>query len=395
MKQITVLGSTGSIGVNTLKVIEANPGLYDVYALGAGRNAELLASQINRFNPKVVAVRDTATADALPGFIGGGRVPEILVGTEGYRSIASLQETDTVVSAMSGAAGLLPTLEAVSAGKNVALANKETMVMAGGLVIERAKRSGARLLPIDSEHSAIFQCLQGHNRENLRRVIITASGGPFRTWDNKKLASVTPEQALRHPNWSMGRKISIDSATLMNKGLEVIEAKWFFDLQPRQIDVIVHPESIIHSMVEYCDGSIIAQMGIPDMRTAISYSLSFPEHSPNDLPPLSLEKVGALTFEPPDVIRFPCLRLALEALESGGTAPATLNAANEIAVAAFLEERIEFLDIAVIIAETLGKIGPLPAEDLDTILESDAGARQAAEEVVGDIRQNRSHQSFR
>jgi 1-deoxy-D-xylulose-5-phosphate reductoisomerase len=389
MKRITVLGSTGSIGVNTLKVIEANPDRYEVFALGAGRNFKLLASQVNAFEPEVVAVRDTATADALKGRLEGRKIPEILIGAEGHRTLASLEGADTVVSATSGAAGLLPTLAAVTAGKTVALANKETMVMAGGLVIDQAKRSGARLLPIDSEHSAIFQCLQGHNREDLRRVVITASGGPFRNEDNQTLASVTPKEALRHPNWSMGPKISIDSATLMNKGLEVIEAKWFFDLTPRQIDVIVHPESIIHSMVEYCDGAIIAQLGIPDMRIAISYSLSFPEHTANDLPPLSLEKIGKLTFEPPDMVRFPCLRLALEALEAGGTAPVTLNAANEIAVAAFLKERIAFLDIAFIITETLEQMGSVPAEDIDTVLESDARARQAAEEIVGRIERHR------
>jgi 1-deoxy-D-xylulose-5-phosphate reductoisomerase len=388
MKRITVLGSTGSIGVNTLKVIEANPDLYDICALAAGRNFELLASQVTAFSPKAVAVRDTATAEALKGLIGGRKPPEILVGSEGYRTLASLEEADTVVSAMSGAAGLLPTLEAVIAGKIVALANKETMVMAGGLVIEQAKHTGANLLPIDSEHNAIFQCLQGHNREDLRRVVITASGGPFRNKDSRAMASVTPEQALHHPNWSMGPKISIDSATLMNKGLEVIEARWFFDLNPRQIDVIVHPESIIHSMVEYCDGAIIAQLGIPDMRIAISYSLSFPDHTANNLPPLSLEKIGKLTFEPPDIVRFPCLRLALEALEAGGTAPVTLNAANEVAVAAFLQERIKFLDIAFIITETLEKTGSLPAEDIDAVLEADARGRQAAEEIVSHIQRS-------
>jgi 1-deoxy-D-xylulose-5-phosphate reductoisomerase len=390
MKRITVLGSTGSIGVNTLKVIEANPDLYDVCALGAGRNFELLASQVNAFNPKVVAVRDHETAEALKGLLGARKGLEIMTGPEGYGTIASFDETDTVVSAMSGAAGLLPTFDAIAAGKTVALANKETMVMAGGLVIEQAKRSGARLLPIDSEHCAIFQCLQGHNRGDLRRVLITASGGPFRNKDSRELVSVTPAQALAHPNWSMGPKISIDSATLMNKGLEVIEAKWFFDLHPRQIDVIVHPESIIHSMVEYCDGAIIAQLGIPDMRIAISYSLSFPEHTPNDLPPLSLEKIGKLTFEPPDMVRFPCLRLALEALNAGGTAPVTLNAANEIAVAAFLRERVAFLDIAFIITETLENIGSLPAEDIETVLASDARARQEAEEIVRNIQRRRS-----
>jgi 1-deoxy-D-xylulose-5-phosphate reductoisomerase len=389
MKKITVLGSTGSIGVNTLKVIEANPDLYEVAALGAGRNAELLASQILRFNPKVVCVLDTNAAEALTRLLKVDSTPEILVGAEGYRSISSLDDVDTVVSAMSGAAGLLPTFEAVNAGKTVALANKETMVMAGALVVARAKQSGARLLPIDSEHSAIFQCMQGHNRENLRRVIITASGGPFRKADSRAMASVTPAQALRHPNWSMGPKITIDSATLMNKGLEVIEAKWLFDLEPRQIDVIVHPESIIHSMVEYQDGSIIAQLGIPDMRIAISYSLSFPEHTSNDLPPLSLEKVGSLTFEPPDMVRFPCLRLALESLEAGGTAPVVLNAANETGVAAFLEERIEFLDIGVIIAETLERSRVCRVEDLDTVLASDADARRTAEEVMKEIQGRR------
>lgn len=392
MKRITILGSTGSIGVNTLKVVEACPDLYRVSALGAGGNVELLASQITHFNPQVVAVRNSASAEALAALL-PGRAPEILVGAEGYAVISSLEEIDTVVSAMSGAAGLLPTLKALEAGKDVALANKETMVMAGGLVIEEANRRGGRVLPIDSEHSAVLQCLQGHSRGSLRRVLLTASGGPFRGADRETLSSVGPAEALRHPNWSMGPKISIDSATLMNKGLEVIEAKWFFDLEPRQIHVVVHPESIVHSMVEYCDGSVIAQMGIPDMRIAISYALSFPEHIANDLPPLDLLKVRSLTFEPPDTDRFPCLRLALEALETGGTAPAMLNAANEVAVAAFLEGRIAFPDIARVIAETLDRHSPVPAENIDLVLESDTLARSTAEEAAGKIRQRRG-QSF-
>ena len=388
MKKITVLGSTGSIGVNTLKVIEANPDRYRVSALGAGGNVELLASQIARFSPQVVAVRDKTAAGALKKLI-SGNIPRILVGDEGYALISSIPEVDTVVSAMSGAAGLIPTLKALSAGKDVALANKETMVMAGGLVIKEAEITGARLLPIDSEHSAILQCLQGHGRSDLRRIILTASGGPFRTASREILETVTPAQALCHPNWSMGSKISIDSATLMNKGLEVIEAKWFFDLEPARIHVAVHPESIIHSMVEYRDGSVIAQMGSPDMRIAISYALSFPEHIANDLPQLNLEKIGTLSFQAPDLDRFPCLRLALESLEAGGTAPAMLNAANEVAVEAFLSERIAFPDIAGVIAETLEKNSQAAAETIEIVLEYDSLARRTAEEAVELIRRRR------
>lgn len=381
MKKITILGSTGSIGVNTLRVVEDNPDRYSVFALGAGGNMDLLARQIVRFSPAVVAVKDSASAGKLSELI-PGRTPEVLTGERGYRQISSLEEINTVVSAMSGAAGLLPTLEALRAGKDVALANKETVVMAGPVVIGEAARRGARLLPVDSEHSAILQCLQGHDRNDLRRVVLTASGGPFREADARTLAAVTPAQALRHPNWSMGPKISIDSATLMNKGLEVIEAKWFFDLEPGQIDVIIHPESIVHSMVEYCDGSVIAQMGVPDMRVAISYALSFPRHTANDLPRLDLEKTGTLNFHPPDLELFPCLRLALEALKAGGTAPAILNAANEVAVAAFLEERIAFTDIARVITEVLNRQSPVPAANIETVLEADSLARRAAGEVI-------------
>ncbi len=375
-KVVSILGSTGSIGVSTLEVIRQFPESFDVAALGCGRNVQLLREQIRDFKPRLVSVIDEERAAKLEALLDGASPrPEIVYGEQGFGQVAAMPESEIVVSAMVGAAGLLPTLEAIQSGKLVALANKETMVIAGKIVTEAAARHGAVILPVDSEHSAIFQALQGNHPENLRRILLTASGGPFFSLDSKELAHVTPEQALRHPNWSMGRKITIDSATLMNKGLEVIEAHWLFGVPAEQIAVHVHPESIIHSMVEYIDGSVIAQMGIPDMKIPIAYALAFPQRLPVNSPPLDLFRLQRLTFFPPDMDRFPCLRLAFESCKAGGTMPAVLNAANEVAVSAFLDKQISFIDIARIIETVMKKHQVNESPDLDAVLAADRWAR--------------------
>jgi 1-deoxy-D-xylulose-5-phosphate reductoisomerase len=382
MKNILVLGSTGSIGLNVLKVIEARPEEYTAVGLGAGRNIALLLRQIERFRPKAVAVLDREGADALSRELSGNHKPEIHVGPEGYKRLAACSEADTVVSAMAGSAGFAPTFAAIEAGRQIALANKETMVMAGSLVMEQARRKGVRILPIDSEHNAIFQSLLGHPREDLRRVIITASGGPFREMSLEEMASVSPESALKHPNWQMGRKITVDSATLMNKGLEAIEARWLFDLRIDQISILIHPQSIVHSMVEYMDGSIIAQMGVPDMLTPISYALSFPRHLKTPLSPLKLEEIGVLSFSKPDLKRFRCLDLALRAVEIGGSMPAVLNAANEVAVDLFLARRIGFLQIPELVEKVMESHRPQSVDSLEAVMEADAWAKKRAREVA-------------
>ncbi|MBN1624993.1 MAG: 1-deoxy-D-xylulose-5-phosphate reductoisomerase [Deltaproteobacteria bacterium] len=379
MKKITILGSTGSIGNSTLKVIKANPGEYRVVALAAGNNIDLLYEQIMTFQPVAAAVSRGDLADALRNRLKGHSKTEILSGSKGFSMLAAIDEADTVISAISGASGLIPTYEAIRAGKGIALANKETMVMAGQIIMDLAKQKNIPILPIDSEHSAIFQSLQGHRKEDLKRVILTASGGPFRRLSLDEMKDVTPAMALKHPNWDMGRKISIDSATLMNKGLEVIEARWLFDLRMDQIDILVHPESIIHSMVEYMDGSVIAQLGIPDMITPISYALSWPRHIKTDLPPLKLEEVGRLTFERPDMGRFRCLALALKAVEAGESMPAVMNGANETAVGLFLDNRIKFLQIPEIIERTMDAHRPFNPDGIEAIMEADAWARGVAE----------------
>jgi 1-deoxy-D-xylulose-5-phosphate reductoisomerase len=378
MKRITILGSTGSIGASALKVIEDNPGEYRVVALAAGNNLDLLLEQIRIFQPVAAAVSREDLADTLKERLRGSKT-EVLFGVKGFSEIAALDEADTVISAMSGASGLIPTWEAVRAGKGMALANKETMVMAGPLIMDLAKKMNVSILPIDSEHSAIFQCLQGHRREDLKRVILTASGGPFRNLPLEEMKNVTPAMALKHPNWNMGRKISIDSATLMNKGLEAIEARWLFDLAMDQIDILVHPESIIHSMVEYMDGSVIAQLGVPDMITPISYALSYPRHIKTNLPPLRLEEVKKLTFDKPDMDRFRCLSLALQAIEAGGSVPAVMNGANEVAVESFLGGRIGFLQIPALIQRTMEAHNPFQPDGIEAIMEADAWARRTAE----------------
>jgi len=378
MKRIAILGSTGSIGCSSLRVIETHPEAYQVAALAAGKNMDLLAEQIRRFSPLEVAVLGDEEAESLKKRLDGGHRTRIVSGRDGLIHLATLKEVDTVISAIAGAAGLVPTYAAVRAGKNIALANKETMVMAGPLVIEEVKRRGVTLLPVDSEHSAIFQCLQGHLRDDVRRVILTASGGPFRDFSYEEMGKVTPEQALRHPNWNMGPKITVDSATLMNKGLELIEARWLFGLDIHQIHILIHPQSVIHSMVEYKDGSILAQMGIPDMITPISYALSYPRHMETRLPALDLEQVGTLGFMKPDTEKFRCLELALGAAEIGESMPAVLNGANEVAVELFLQGRIGFLQIPSLIEETMRAHTPFVIDSIEKVMEADAWARQRA-----------------
>jgi 1-deoxy-D-xylulose-5-phosphate reductoisomerase len=385
IKSLTILGSTGSIGVNTLQVIRQFPDHFQVLALGAGRNMGLLREQIEAFRPRLVAVLDEECAAQLHDLVRDFEyLPEIVIGTDGYRQCATLPEVQMVVAAMVGAAGLIPTLAAIQAGKHIALANKETLVIAGAVVMPLAQQVGVRILPVDSEHSAIFQALQGNQRKHLRRILLTASGGPFFRKTLQGLAEVTPEAALLHPNWSMGRKITIDSATLMNKGLEVIEARWLFDVPVEQIEILIHPESIVHSMVEYVDGSVIAQLGIPDMKAPISYALSYPERLPIANPALDLLQLGNLSFYPPDAEKFPCLRLAYEACRVGSTLPAVLNAANEVAVEAFLEGRIGFMDISTIIEESMSRHTPAGEATLEAILQADNWARRVARRLTED-----------
>ena len=382
MKNITILGSTGSIGVNSLKVIKAHPDRFCCFGLAAGRNIGLLLKQVESFQPKAVCVVDEKLAIALRDQLPNKSTPEIYYGEEGFRHLATLTEVDTVISAMTGAAGLLPTYAAIKAGKNIALANKETMVMAGAIIMAEAKRQNISVLPVDSEHSAIFQAIQGHPQEDIKRIVLTASGGPFRNFSLKEMDKVTPAQALNHPNWDMGEKITIDSATLMNKGLEAIEAKWFFNLDMDQIDILIHPQSVIHSMVEYKDGSVIAQLGIADMIIPISYALSYPRHLENSLPPLELDEVQELTFRKPDMKRFRSLDLALMAAKVGGSMPTVLNGANEVAVAAFLEKKIKFLDIPDLIEKTMDTHHSQPVDHIEDIIKTNQWARDMATEEL-------------
>ncbi len=382
MKKITVLGSTGSIGVSALDVIEKNPGRFQVVALAAGKNIQLLQKQIERFRPQLVSVSDNQKACELRNLLPSKCRTRIVSQTAGLREVASFAKADIVLSAISGAAGLIPTIAAIDAGKDVALANKETMVMAGHIVTEKAKKKGIKILPVDSEHSAIFQCLQGQKTENINKIILTASGGPFFNYKINDLKKVTLKQALKHPKWKMGKKITVDSASLMNKGLEVIEAKWLFNLDIDKIDILIHPQSIVHSLVEFVDGSLMAQMGIPDMRTPIAYALTYPQRINNDLPLLDLVKAKSLEFYPPDMKKFPCLRLAYEAGLCGGTMPAVLNAANEIAVEAFLKELIKFVDLPVIIDKVLNIHKSIKNPSLEDILKADEWARAQTKELI-------------
>ena len=382
MKKIAILGSTGSIGVNALDVVSKNPEQLEVVALAAGRNLEVLKGQIERFRPKIVSVLDKEHAGRLKAMFGKASLPDILWGEEGARSVASAPGADMVLSAIVGAAGLVPTLEAIEAGKDIALANKETLVTAGPLVVERARSRGVRIIPVDSEHSAVFQCIEGNSEKSVGRVILTASGGPFLRASRTELETVRISDALNHPNWKMGRKITIDSATMMNKGLEVIEARWLFGVDYERIDVVIHPQSIVHSLVEFIDGSVLAQLGLPDMRGPISYALFYPERMPGGFPPFDLSKVGRLEFQPPDLERFPCLRLGYEAGRAAGTMPAVMNAANEVAVNAFLEEKIPFQSIARVIEEVMSRHAPADVSSLEAVLEADAQARRQAEEIL-------------
>jgi 1-deoxy-D-xylulose-5-phosphate reductoisomerase len=378
VKGITILGSTGSIGTNTLRVVSRFPERFRVVALAAGRRIDTIDKQIAELGPSFVSVAEAADAEAL-----SRRYPEVEIrhGAAGLVAAATHPESDFVVSATVGAVGLVPTLAAIEAGKTVGLANKETLVMAGELMTRALGASGARLLPVDSEHNAIHQCLDGRDQP-VKRIWLTASGGPFREASLEDMRRATPAKALKHPTWEMGPKITIDSATMMNKGLEVIEARWLFDVGPEQVRVVIHPQSTIHSMVEFEDGSFVAQLGVTDMRLPIQYALTYPERLESDLAPLDLSAPLTLDFHPPDFERFPCLGLAYEALERGGTAPAALNAANEISVAAFLEERIGFLAIPDVIAETLSRHDAKPARDLDTVLEADRWAREQATNLI-------------
>ncbi|HKD68750.1 MAG TPA: 1-deoxy-D-xylulose-5-phosphate reductoisomerase [Candidatus Binataceae bacterium] len=382
MKTIAVLGSTGSVGVTTLDVVSRFSEQFRVGAIAAGRNVELLAEQIRRFRPELVSVADGEAALRLKELLGAERV-EIVTGLDGAISVATWPAAQLVVSAMVGALGLRPTLRAIEAGKDIAFANKEVLVVAGEVVTRAAERHKVRLLPVDSEHNALFQCIEGRRRSTVKRIILTASGGPFRTLPIDRFETVTVADALKHPTWQMGAKITIDSATLMNKGLEVIEARWLFGLDSSRISVIIHPQSIVHSMVEMIDGSVLAEMAIPDMAIPVAYALAFPERLPMDhLQPLSLVDCGTLTFEQPDLGRFPCLRLAYEALAAGGTMPACLNAANEELVAGFLAKKIRFLEIARHIETVMGRHHGRGARSLEDVLETDSWARAMTRELM-------------
>ncbi|MFJ2367425.1 1-deoxy-D-xylulose-5-phosphate reductoisomerase [Pseudomonas sp. NPDC087697] len=384
-QQITVLGATGSIGLSTLDVIARHPERYQVFALsGYSRLNELLALCV-RHEPRFAVVPEPVAARRLQDDLrAAGLSTRVLVGEEGLCQVASDAEVDAVMAAIVGAAGLRPTLAAVEAGKKILLANKEALVMSGALFMQAVHKSGSVLLPIDSEHNAIFQCMpadfsRGLGAVGVRRILLTASGGPFRQTSLAELAHVTPEQACAHPNWSMGRKISVDSASMMNKGLELIEACWLFDAKPSQVEVVIHPQSVIHSLVDYVDGSVLAQLGNPDMRTPIANALAWPERIDSGVAPLDLFAIARLDFQAPDEERFPCLRLARQAAEAGNSAPAMLNAANEVAVAGFLDGRVRYLEIASIIEEVLNLEPVVSVDDLDAVFTADAKARVLAE----------------
>lgn len=379
-KGVAILGSTGSIGCNTLRVIEALEGRFRIVALGAGHNVEVLAEQVARHLPELASVDTEETAHELRALLFQRNValPRILIGEAGLCEVATHPEADCVVSATVGAIGFVPTLRALEAGKRVALANKETLVMAGELMTRAARVSGAELLPVDSEHNALHQCLRGEKSTEVRRIVLTASGGPFRTKNRAEMDRATVSDALRHPTWNMGAKVTIDSATLMNKGLEVIEAHWLFGFEAHQIGILVHPESIVHSMIELVDGSVIAQLGITDMRHAIQYALTYPERHASELKPLDLTSLSALHFEAPDHERFPCVALAYRALRAGGTLPAAMNAANEEAVRAFIDERISLTDIPRVIEAVMDTHSLQTLADLDTVLSADRAARLSA-----------------
>ena len=386
MKRVAILGSTGSIGCSALAVVDAYRDRLEVVGLAAGANALRFAEQVARFRPRAIAMSTPAALDEVRRAVGSSlRFNRASSGPEGLVEIATHPDVEIVLFASSGTAGLDAVLAAIDAGKTIALANKEVLVMAGAVVTEAARRRGVAILPVDSEHNAIHQCLHGRDRRDIERLILTASGGPFRELSDAELESVTPERALRHPTWQMGQKITIDSATLMNKGLEVIEAHWLFDVAPHQIDVVVHPQSIVHSMVELKDGSVIAQLGVTDMRLPIQYAFSYPERWTGTLERLDLARAGRLEFLPPDRARFPCLALAFRALQDGGALPIVLNAANEVAVAAFLGKRLPFGGIPRLIEraiEDAERRSPLDVKSLTDVREADSWARRRAEELL-------------
>jgi 1-deoxy-D-xylulose-5-phosphate reductoisomerase len=386
VRNLTVLGATGTIGVNTLDVVARHPEKFRVVALTGQNQIDKLAEQCRRFRPRYAVVLDANKASALEKLLSGTGT-EVLVGMEALEHVSALPEVDSVMAAIVGAAGLRPALAAARAGKRVLLANKETLVMAGRFFMEAVREHGATLLPIDSEHNAVFQSMPAGYKgkpesHGVRRILLTASGGPFRTRELDTLKDITPEEAVAHPNWVMGKKISVDSATMMNKGLEVIEARWLFDARPNQIEVVIHPQSIVHSMVEYLDGSVLAQLSNPDMRTPIAHSLAYPERVEAGVNWLDLAKIGTLTFESPDLRRFPCLGLAYQALAAGGAATAILNAANEEVVAAFLDRRIPYLAIAATLDRVLQRLAGQPADALEDLTAADAAARRVARELI-------------
>lgn len=380
MKSISVLGSTGSIGCNTLKTVEHLKDEFCIVALAAGSNTDKLTEQIGKFQPEIVAVKDENCAEELLRKLSESKTkaPKILTGEAGLVAVATHEKAETIVSATVGAVGFVPTLRAIEAGKRIALANKETLVMAGELMTKAARKSGAEILPVDSEHNALHQCLRGESAKEVKRLILTASGGPFRTKSKEEIENATVAEALNHPNWKMGDKITIDSATLMNKGLEVIEARWLFDFDAEDISVIVHPQSVVHSMIEMIDGSVIAQLGVTDMKHAIQYALTYPTRKTGCLEPLDFKKFSTLTFEEPDFEKFPCLGLAYKALKIGGTMPAVLNAANEIAVQTFLDDKIRLSDIPRIIESVMDEHKAQNVSSLEAVLKADHWAREKA-----------------
>ncbi len=388
MKGICILGATGSIGVNTLDVAARHPDKYKIVALSANSQVDRLVEQCEQYQPEYAVIANESVVEELKAKLKSKNSSvQVLAGIEGLEKIASLPQVDYVMAAIVGAAGLKPTLAAARAGKRILLANKEALVMSGQIFMDEVKKNNAELLPIDSEHNAIFQCMphdyeKGLDNSGITKILLTGSGGPFRTRSANELENVTPDEACAHPNWSMGRKISVDSATMMNKGLEIIEACWLFNTNPDNIQVVVHPQSVIHSMVQYSDGSVLAQLGQPDMRTPIAHALSWPDRIESGVEKLDLFEVAKLEFEKPDYERFPCLRLAEEAIRKGGTAPAILNAANEIAVASFLDNELKFTDIADIVEQTLLNIKSRPAKSLTEILDDDSAARKEAEQLI-------------
>jgi len=382
MKRISLLGATGSIGVNVLEVVRKFPEQYQIVAMAAGTNVDLLAAQVQEIQPELISVLNEERVAALRKLLPEKFHNRIVFGTEGNKQVAAFPSADITISAIVGAAGLLPTLAAIEAGKDVGLANKETLVMAGKIVMTKVRENCVQLLPVDSEHSAIFQALEGGQKKDLNKIILTASGGPFLGKKLSELLHVTKEQALNHPNWEMGRKISIDSATLMNKGLEVIEARWLFDVTADEIEVVVHPQSIVHSLVEYQDGSVLAQLGIPDMRIPIAYALSYPDRLPLELQPLQLSQCANLEFLEPDYVCFPALKLAFNALRQGGVMPAVLNAANEVAVDAFLDSRLRFPEIAETVARTMDIVKQGSEDSIEDILLADGAARREAQKLI-------------